>query len=92
MPRSMQEIIDHADELAKVFEDYEPKPEDERDPACWNELVRVARMRSDTERAVAEAVKRAHAAKYSWGVIGSLLGTSGEAARQRYGRDHKKAS
>ncbi len=30
MPRSIQEILDHADELAKRFEDYEPKPGDER--------------------------------------------------------------
>jgi hypothetical protein len=30
MPRSMQDILDHADELAKRFEDYEPSPEDER--------------------------------------------------------------
>ena len=26
MPRSIQEILDHADELAKRFEDYEPDP------------------------------------------------------------------
>ena len=30
MPRSIQEILDHADELAKRFEDYEPGPDDER--------------------------------------------------------------
>ena len=30
MPRSIQEILDHADELAKRFEDYEPSPGDER--------------------------------------------------------------
>ena len=30
MPRSIQEILDHADELAQRFEDYEPEPNDER--------------------------------------------------------------
>ncbi len=30
MPRSIQEILDHADELAKRFEDYDPQPGDER--------------------------------------------------------------
>ena len=30
MPRSIQEILDHANELAKRFEDYEPDPADER--------------------------------------------------------------
>lgn len=29
MPRSVQEILDHADKLAKRFEDYEPTPDDE---------------------------------------------------------------
>ena len=30
MPRSIQEILDHADELAKRLEDYDPQPGDER--------------------------------------------------------------
>ena len=30
MPRSIQDILDHADELAKRFEDYEPSEDDER--------------------------------------------------------------
>ena len=30
MPRSILEILDHADELAQRFEDYEPNPRDER--------------------------------------------------------------
>ena len=30
MPRSIQVNLDHADELAKRFEDYEPDPSDER--------------------------------------------------------------
>ena len=30
MPRAIQEILDHADELAQRFEDYEPEPNDER--------------------------------------------------------------
>lgn len=40
MPRSIQEILDHADELARRFEEYEPteggeRPvEDARDGAC----------------------------------------------------------
>jgi hypothetical protein len=31
MPRTVQEILDHADELAQRFEEYEPSAEDERD-------------------------------------------------------------
>jgi hypothetical protein len=30
-PRSRQEILHHADELAKRFEEYEPSPDDEID-------------------------------------------------------------
>ena len=30
MPKSIQEILDHADELAQRFEDYEPATGDER--------------------------------------------------------------
>lgn len=41
--------------------------------------------RSDAERSIRTAVDNARAHGYSWAFIGSLLGTSGEAARQRYG-------
>ena len=30
MPRSIQEILDHADEIARRFEDYDPSDNDER--------------------------------------------------------------
>lgn len=38
MPRTVQDIVDHGDELAKRFEDYEPRPGDARPPdafAAW---------------------------------------------------------
>jgi hypothetical protein len=41
MPRTAQEIHDHADELAERFEDYEPSPTDERDPEVFAELRRA---------------------------------------------------
>ena len=31
MPRTVEEILTHADELAARFEQYEPQPEDELD-------------------------------------------------------------
>jgi hypothetical protein len=40
--------------------------------------------RSNAERSIKTAVDNARAHGYSWALIGSLLGTSGEAARQRY--------
>jgi len=86
MPRSVQDILDHADELAKRFEDYEPSSTDERDPEVFAELRRAVLSRSDAERTVMDAVAHAREHGYSWTLIGSLIGTSGEAARQRYGR------
>lgn len=85
MPRTVQDILDHSHELAKRFEEYEPKPGDERDPEAFSALRRAVQSRAKAERSILEAVDRARASGYSWRTIGSLVGTSGEAARQRYG-------
>lgn len=88
MPRSVQEILDHADELAARFEDYEPPTTDERDPAAFTALREAVASRSDAERAVRDAVEQARTRGYTWAFIGKIIGTSGEAARQRY--SHKQ--
>lgn len=49
MPRTIHDILDHADELAKRFEDYEPKASDERDPAVFVALRRGVVARSEAE-------------------------------------------
>lgn len=85
MPRSVDEILAHADELADRFETYEPDPGDERDVAPLHALRAAVGNRADSERHVRIAVDQARTAGYSWAIIGSMLGTSGEAARQRYG-------
>ena len=89
MPRTVQDILDHADELATRFEDYEPAAEDERDPKVFAALRDAALSRSDAERSIKLAVEQARVSGYSWAFIGSVLGTSGEAARQRYGAKQK---
>ena len=86
MPRTVQDILDHADELAKRFEDYEPSPGDERDPEAFAALRDAVASRADAERAIKQAVDQARQRGYTWALIGSLIGTTGEAARQRYGR------
>jgi hypothetical protein len=88
VPRSVQEILDHSDELASRFEDYEPDAGDERDPAVYVALREAVVSRSDAERAIKVAVDAARSHGYSWAFIGKIIGTSGEAARQRYG--HKE--
>lgn len=90
MPRTIQDILDHDDELAKRFEEYEPSASDERDPQVFAELRQAVLSRSAAERSIKDAVEHARENGYSWTFIGSLIGTSGEAARQRYG--HKQSA
>lgn len=90
MPRSVKEILEHADELAARFEDYEPSADDERDPEAYAALRNAVMARSQAEQAIVTAVEQARAHGYSWAFIGKIIGTSGEAARQRYGH-HQQA-
>jgi hypothetical protein len=73
-----------ADELAARFEDYEPSDAQELDPAAVALLRAAVQERSAAERHIIEAISTARAAGMSWSALGSLVGTSGEAARQRY--------
>jgi hypothetical protein len=84
MPRSIQEILDHADELAQRLEDYEPAGGDGR-PVEEYLLQRAALARARSERQILDAVTAARTAGISWSKIGELLGTSAQAAQQRYG-------
>ena len=83
MPRSIQEILDHADALAERFENFEPGDGEER-PVEEYLLERAALGRARSERQVLDAVLAARRAGASWQKIGSLLGTSAQAAQQRY--------
>ena len=85
MPRTVEEILAHADELATRFEDYEPSPGDELDVAAFGQLRAAVAEQSAAERHLLNAVKTAREAGMSWASIGTFVGTSGEAARQRYG-------
>lgn len=84
MPRSIQEILDHANELAERFENYEPGDSDER-PVEEYMLERAALGRARSERQVIDAVIAARSVGASWQKIGNILGTSAQAAQQRYG-------
>ena len=85
MPRSIQEILDQADELAKRFEDYEPG-EGDQVPVEEYLLRRAALARARSEREVVDAVTAARSSGISWNRIGEILGTSAQAAQQRYGK------
>lgn len=85
MPRSLEEIISHADEIADAFERYEPAAEDEGKASLLVGLRLAASRRAQVDRELLDAVSDARHHQISWAMIGSLIGTSGEAARQRYG-------
>jgi hypothetical protein len=93
MPRSTEEILAHADELARRFEDFEPAPGDVKDASALRDVASAFSRLAGSERELAAAVKAARADGHTWAAIGTMLGTSGEAARQRYGNAsaHKKA-
>ena len=89
MPRSLQEILEHADQLERRFADHEPA--DVRDATPLRVLRDAVTERAATERRIAEAVTAAREAGASWSAIGGMLGTSGEAARKRYATSTKTA-
>lgn len=86
MPRTAQEILDQADELAARFEQYEPDDGAGRDATALRAVRLAFQARAGAERGLLEAVAVARDDGHSWASIGAMAGTSGEAARQRYGR------
>ncbi len=84
MPKSVEEILNHAEELAQRLANYEPNPDDER-PVEEYLLERAALARARSELQVVEAVTAARTRGVPWNRIGELLGTSAQAAHQRYG-------
>jgi hypothetical protein len=83
MPKSIEEILAHADELAEQFENLEPS--DMRDATALRRVRQAVLARADSERHLAEDVAAARADGHSWATIGAMVETTGEAARQRYG-------
>jgi hypothetical protein len=84
MPRSIQDILDHADELARRFEQLDPNEAVEV-PVEEYLLQRAVVARARTEQQLVEAVAKARSAGITWQKVGALLGTSAQAAQQRYG-------
>lgn len=89
MPRSLHDILEHADELERRFADHDPA--NVRDAEPLRALRDAVTERAATERRIAEAVTAARKAGVSWSAIGGMLGTSGEAARKRYAVTTKTA-
>lgn len=84
MPRTIDQIITRAEELAARFEEHGPAPEAIRDAEALRRVRSAFLARAEAEQRVREAVVRARAEGHAWASIGAMVGTSGEAARQRY--------
>ena len=84
MPRSTDEILAHAEELARQFEDYEPKSGDREQVDPEVRLRLAAMKRADAENEVRAAVAEARSLGVSWAKVGKALGTSGQSASERY--------
>lgn len=85
MPRSAKEIFAQADELAARFEAHEPNDSEIRKAASLRAVRKAFQSRAGAERRLADRVSVARAEGHSWSGIGAMVGSSGEAARQRYG-------
>ena len=83
--RSIDDIKARADKFADTFENYEPQPGDQGAPVPPAMAVKLAAWRRDAaERELADAIQAARELRMSWREVGEAIGTSGEAARQRY--------
>jgi hypothetical protein len=83
MPRTVDEILAQADELSRRFEDAEPVAG--TDGAALRAVREAFEDLALTQKRLSERIAVAKAAGHSWATIGAMIGTSGEAARQRYG-------
>lgn len=82
---SIDDIVARADEFADAFENYDPSPGDRDAPLPPVMAVKLAAWRRDAaEKELADAVRAAREKRVSWREVGEAIGTSGEAARQRY--------
>lgn len=82
MPRSYDEIVAQSEQLADYFEkDFTPDPTVTKEEGV---LRAAALRRSLAESELGNAVAAARRAGVPWARIGEAVGTSGEAARQRY--------
>lgn len=85
MPRTIDQIIAQAEDPAKRFEQHESAPDAVRDAEALRGVRNAFLARAEAEQRLREAVRKARADGHSWASIGAMVGTSAEAARQRYG-------
>ncbi len=83
-PRTTRQILEQAEQLSARFEGHEPGDSQMRDAKPLRAVRQAFLDRAEAERVLEETVIEARSEGHSWAAIGTMLGTSGEAARQRY--------
>ena len=81
MPRTVEEILQHADELAARFESYEPNPADELDTGAVALLRAAVAERSQAERHLIDAIRSGEKYCEGWhGATSSMTAVLGRMA------------
>ncbi len=88
MPRTVEEILACANDLAKRFEEHDLGSGTTIDGRSLRDVRRAFEDFARDHERLAAAVSIAKAEGHSWAAIGAMVGTTGEAARQRYGKGH----
>jgi len=83
MPKSMEELIQHADDISEMFENWDSSKSiilSKEETA----ILRAVHQRCFQEKKIADAVRNARAKDISWKDIGFVLGTSAQSAHRKY--------
>lgn len=80
MPRSLEEILHHTDELSARFENHDGNPAAVADATALRAVRDDFTERPRAEARLADAVSLARCEGHSWAAIGAMVATSGEAA------------
>lgn len=86
MPKSTEQIIAHGAKLAKRIDKQGPTNLEQSFSKALSKVHKAVLDRAEAEKELAKAIRNARKNGASWSDLGSALGTSGEAARQRFGR------
>ncbi|MEO5975472.1 MAG: hypothetical protein ABIQ38_09785 [Ilumatobacteraceae bacterium] len=84
MPKSIDQILQHAEQLSKFFEDFDPAMGQPFEPHEFR-LQRLIMDRANLEREILDAIIMARQKGMTWRKIGEMLGVSAQAAHQQYG-------
>ena len=78
MPKSMEELIQHADDISEMFENWDSSQ------STVLSKEETAILRAVYQKKIADAVQNARAKNISWKDIGFVLGTSAQSAHRKY--------